>query len=349
MLYILIISLSLLSIGIINYLLNKNKIIIESLSNDERKIHTQEVARVGGLTFLPVILTIFFISDETLKSIILYSYLFLALGLYEDLFNILDKYFRLFIIIILIIIVIDEHSLTINQFNNNILDLIFTNNLFLSFIFSILGLLILINGFNFVDGLNGLLLGITIIIISFYAFNLFGKSDDLFILCLSLISACAVLFFFNFFYGRILTGDGGSYLLGFLVAIISIFVANANILDPLTIACIIYFPAIELIFTFFRRILVEKANPFLPDNSHMHQLIFIILNKKRNDSGKLSNNSLSSLIVLSYILAVVSFSMICVSFFNPLYIFFIINFLYVVTYIKISTYKNSLVNLSSNP
>ena len=140
----------------------------------------------------------------------------------------------------------------------------------------VLCLLFAINGFNFIDGLNGLMLGFSLIVLSIFSFYCFGVSETLFLLCTSLFLCCLCLFIINFFTGRILTGDGGAYFLGFLIGSISIVICNEKILNASTIAFIICYPIIEMCFSFFRRLALKGTSSFSPDNLHIHQLLSLI-------------------------------------------------------------------------
>ena len=89
-------------------------------------------------------------------------------------------------------------------------------------------MLILINGSNFIDGLNGLLLGyIFLVMYTLHVNNLFDliylTNNLQFFLLVSLIYLL-ILNFFNFFY----LGDSGSYLAGFLIGYLLIDIYNIS-------------------------------------------------------------------------------------------------------------------------
>ena len=62
------------------------------------------------------------------------------------------------------------------------------------------------------------------------------------------------MIFFNFF-GKSFLGDSGTYSIGFLIAIISIKFAyeNYSLISPYFVASILWYPAIENLFSILRR------------------------------------------------------------------------------------------------
>jgi len=50
-------------------------------------------------------------------------------------------------------------------------------------------------------------------------------------------------------------------------------------IPPFFFACIIYYIFFEVVFSFFRKLIFEKKNPFYPDNKHLHMLLFKLFKK----------------------------------------------------------------------
>ena len=159
--------------------------------------------------------------------------------------------------------------------------------------------MILINGSNFIDGLNGLLLGYCLIILFILAkldllnFLQFEKNLLLF-LFLSLI---IMLFFnyMNFFY----LGDGGSYSIGLVLGflLISIYNLSGNI-SPFFIILLLWYPCFENLFSILRKNKF-KNSPIIADNKHLHQLLFFFIKEKFIKKNLFSNN-ISSILINSY-------------------------------------------------
>jgi len=154
-------------------------------------------------------------------------------------------------------------------------------------IFAIVGV---INAFNIIDGLNGLSSGIALIsLASFY--YLAGKYDLIELKLIILILLFSILGFFvlNFPFGKIFLGDSGSYFLGFSLAVISILLINLSNgkVSPWFPSVVLFIPIWETLFSIYRR-KREGKNPFIPDNFHIHQLVYSLV----------KNNPLSSLLIL---------------------------------------------------
>ena len=151
----------------------------------------------------------------------------------------------------------------------------------------------IMNGFNFIDGLNGLssFNFITIFISIYFLADLYQdeltKNWTIFIILLSLF-----FLFFNFPFGKFFLGDSGSYLYAFLSgsSIIMLFERNSN-LPTLLALLILAYPITEIIFSIFRKTL-KKLSPMKPDKLHLHQLIYSKL-----DGEKKIKNNLASLLM----------------------------------------------------
>ena len=184
----------------------------------------------------------------------------------------------------------------------------------------------------------------SIIILSFFLINCYGKSDSLTILCLSILICVSILFIFNFFTGKILTGDGGAYFLGFIIGAISIEMCNSNILSATNIAYIICYPIIEVCFSFFRRLINKNKNSFEPDSLHIHQLIYyLLINKfKSSNLGEFTLNSLSSLVILVPFLTLIIIAESLKDSINSFYILMAFVLIYILTYQKLFNMKESV-------
>ena len=94
---------------------------------------------------------------------------------------------------------------------------------FLCWIFTCFCVAGVTHAFNIIDGLNGLASGVAVIVLAGLGWIAHGLGD-LLLLQLSVGTIAAILGFMlvNFPFGRIFLGDGGAYLIGFLVAECSI-------------------------------------------------------------------------------------------------------------------------------
>ena len=170
-------------------------------------------------------------------------------------------------------------------------------------LFTIFCLLIIINGTNFIDGINTLvavyyIMVITCILYLKYQFNFDYEAEVLKITLLALV----IFLFFNLL-GKAYLGDNGSYLLSFLIGITLINISNNNdFISPYFVACLLWYPAFENLFSIIRKQL-KKISPSQPDNNHLHQLIFIKL-KKKLKFNQIFLNTFTGLVINIYNLVV---------------------------------------------
>lgn len=132
------------------------------------------------------------------------------------------------------------------------------------------------NAINILDGYNGLAAGYAFIVLLALA-AVAGFSGDLLILPASLALAGALLGFlkWNWPGGRIFLGDGGAYLLGFMLAELSVLLILRNPkISPWFPFLLLCHPIFETLFSIYRRKLRRGQTPGRPDALHMHQLVY---------------------------------------------------------------------------
>ena len=253
-----------------------------------QKIHDGEILRIGSLfLFLPLII-IYIINDE-LKSksfdlIVICSSIIIFLTILEDIKHFLSPKLRLAILFF-----VSAMYVFFTDLPNIKISSIFINeqNIIVFYSLYILSLIMIMNGFNFIDGLNGLssFNFITIFISIYFLADLYQdyeiKNWSIFLILLSLF-----FFILNFPFGKFFLGDSGSYLYAFLSGstIIMLFERNAEAPTLLALLVLAY-PITEIVFSIIRKSL-KKLSPMAPDNLHIHQLIY----NKLNGDKKFRNN-----------------------------------------------------------
>ena len=270
---------------LINFFLIKKNLLIDSPNVDKHKkknFFSQKVPKSLGLI---IFLFVSFNLNFNIYEIYLIFCIFF-LGILSDIKKLNSPKLRFFLqsIIVLIFLIYsgDLIQSTKVPFIDHLLNL-----KFFSILLTLFCILIVINGSNFIDGLNTLCVGyylsLVIIFLFFQLNNLYDfENIHLFTSILFLI------YLFNFF-GKSFLGDSGSYLLGFLFSIllIDLHVTKTNI-SPWFVAVLLWYPAFEILFTIIRRSAKSK-NPFLPDNRHFHQLLYLYFKKKYNFKTPLIN------------------------------------------------------------
>jgi UDP-N-acetylmuramyl pentapeptide phosphotransferase/UDP-N-acetylglucosamine-1-phosphate transferase len=130
------------------------------------------------------------------------------------------------------------------------------------------------NAVNIIDGFNGLAAMCALIMLLALAYVGLQLNDRL-VVTVALIAAGATLGFFvwNFPAGLIFLGDGGAYLLGFVIAELGVLViARHPGVSPLFPLLLCAYPVFETLFTMYRRKLKGNSSSH-PDGTHLHTLI----------------------------------------------------------------------------
>lgn len=148
-------------------------------------------------------------------------------------------------------------------------------------------IIVIINSFNLMDGIDGLAAGLTILAASvFGSWFLISGHYNYAILTFSLVGAIAGFFYFNV-YGkknRIFMGDTGSLILGTIMSVIVIRFNEFNIDQSLPYAIasapivsfgILIYPLADTLRVFIIRALQVKS-PFTADKNHLHHRLLTL-------------------------------------------------------------------------
>ena len=273
---------------ILNFILKRFNILIDqiNISNHKSFINGDKITPLsGGIVFF---LTLIFFLPENYKYLNILIFFIFLIGLLSDLNILHSPTFRIIFqitVIILYLSLFDNFVTSIRiDFFNDLLN-IFLIKLF----FTLFCILVLINGTNFIDGVNTLVIGYFILVFSniLYLSDIYNFDLDKLFVSTCLISL-SVIYIFNFF-GKMFLGDGGAYLISFVAGVILIKFSNDNYLvSPYYIMALLWYPAYENLFSIVRKKILKKASS-TPDNEHLHQLIFLYLNKSFNIDKNISN------------------------------------------------------------
>ncbi len=151
-----------------------------------------------------------------------------------------------------------------------------------SLIFTYLTVIVIINSFNLIDGVDGLagslaLMAVTIFGFYFYQANMMPYA----VLAFATAGSLIAFLLFNFQPAKIFMGDTGSLLLGLVNAILVIKFINVanlpNVSVPIASApavgfAILMIPLLDTLRVFGIRI-GHRRSPFSPDRNHIHHLL----------------------------------------------------------------------------
>jgi len=90
-----------------------------------------------------------------------------------------------------------------------------------------------------------------------------------------LVGAVLGFFAWNYPAGLIFLGDGGAYVLGFLLAELALLLLGRNPrVAPMFPLLVCIYPVFETVFSIYRRRFIRRTSPGVPDGVHLHHLIF---------------------------------------------------------------------------
>ncbi len=155
------------------------------------------------------------------------------------------------------------------------------------------------NAVNIVDGFNGLAAGILLIALAALGLLAQGVGDTA-VASVCWVVGAAVLGFglVNFPLGKIFLGDGGAYLLGYLLAALAVLVSTRNPqISPWAALMACAYPILEVGFSVVRRIRRQYPAGH-PDRLHLHSLVNRRIIRKRFAplSATLQNSAVSPIV-----------------------------------------------------
>ncbi len=229
----------------------------------------------------------------------LFSFLILLVGIFSDNNSLQSPKLRLILQALILFGFINFSDLTILDLRNDILNNLISNY-YIGIIFTAFCFLVLINGSNFIDGLDGLNLGYFFLVISTIIYlnhdRNFDIDEKIMMTIFYGISFLLILNILNLLY----LGDSGSYLIGLIFGVFLIEINNSNyLISPYFIALLLWYPAFENLFSIIRKRSFKK-DPLKPDNLHLHQIIFNFLRKNNNNFVKKYSNIITSSFIIFY-------------------------------------------------
>ena len=290
--YIILLLIPLIAFVLRDFFLKKKLLINASGDSHQKFTNQKKVPLIGG------VLIFIFLSYLNFFDLNLKFYFFLLLtfilGLASDLKIFKSAFFKLLIQIFIIFFMVIYTDLQLSNIGINFIDYL-NQDIYFNYIFVTFCIIIIINGSNFIDGMNGLSLGYFIIVLLILIqkklliteFNLNYVFLGSLILILSLN-----------FKSLLFLGDNGSYLLGIFISYVLIEIYNQNIISPFFIVLLLWYPSFELLFSILRKFNFNKS-PMAPDTNHLHQLIYLFILKKITKNS-ISSNNLTSIFINFY-------------------------------------------------
>ncbi len=269
---------------LIDFLIKKE--LVDRPNGEKRRIHTEPIPRLGGIIIFSAILSITLAFYHNIYSIIFFiagAVIAFGLGFVDDVKGV--KWQIKFIFqsaaALLLILFFNANGLTvIKLFGFTLLPGIN----YLVLLVLIVGLL---NAFNFMDGLDGLAAGYSLIIASMcFLLNIGNDFSLIGYLSAATIGATLGFLKFNANPARIFLGDSGSLTLGYVISGLVIIIsgevsanpenniqAYSDTIDLTFVIIALAFPIADTIRVILVR-LRQRRNLFIADTNHLHHILY---------------------------------------------------------------------------
>lgn len=244
----------------------------------ERKVHTDYITNLGGITLYLAIMTAFLFSGvaNQIQGLSYFAGATLILfftGLKDDLIGLSPK-IKLIVELVACSALVWGMGLSITHFGGVLgLEQV---PLWVGIPITFFTVIVVLNAYNLIDGIDGLA-GVTL------SFGFFMAGDMVFGVLGMLMSVVAVGYLFhNFHPANIFMGDTGSLVFGFILAVMAVrfislagahsfdaFFGNSSVIIPIAALSI---PLYDTIRVFGRR-MMRGQSPFTADVDHVHHTL----------------------------------------------------------------------------
>ncbi len=250
---------------------------------NKRTVHKVKIPTLGGLAiFIGFLFSYTFISDwfdlNRIPFMVSSLLIIFGIGIKDDIL-ITAPVVKLMGQILAAIIIVGIGDIRITDFHGFFG---LKPDYFFSLGFTILLFTFLTNGFNLIDGIDGLAAIVGIVTITAFSIWFFiNQQVEIPLMGAALIGSLLAFIYYNVFSKRqkIFMGDTGSLLIGFILSVVAVKFMELNILPnnlpyqmnsaPAVAIAILIVPIIDTLRVFFLR-LAHGKSPFTADKNHIH-------------------------------------------------------------------------------
>lgn len=279
----------------------------DSPSSGPQKFHTELIPRIGGIPiFLGCCLGGFLATFkgslplQTAYALLLSCSPVFLLGMLEDVTKRIAPVWRLIASFISALLASKLLGAVLPGLGLVGFDYIFSQYPLTAVLFTMVAVGGICHSMNIIDGYNGLASGVSAMILLALGYVAFEVGDrQMLAICMFSAGAVAGFMVWNFPRGLIFAGDGGAYLMGFMIAEVSVLLVVRNpVVSPWFPFTLVIYPVWETIFSIYRRWIIRGQAAGLPDSLHLHQMVFGRLVRwmvgKREARHLLKRNSLTT-------------------------------------------------------
>lgn len=243
-----------------------------------QKLHTHPTPRVGGVALLIGLVVAFSYAPipvrELLKPVVIASLPAFFFGLAEDLSRRVRWQDRLLATICSGLLIWWLTGLSISRVDIASVDWFLASVPLVSILFTAFAVGGMCNAFNMVDGVHGLAAGLSVIALATFAYIAHQQNDTVLVELFLIMAAVSLGFLLiNFPFGKLFLGDGGAYLIGFLVGWSAVLLTTRNpSVSPWAPLLVCIYPVLEVLYSMLRR-RARAHLPAHPDGLHLHSLL----------------------------------------------------------------------------
>lgn len=261
--------------------------IIKNLFDEpgERKSHKSSIPTLGGLAiFAGVVFSFTFWSAgfnfQSTQYIIAAMIVMFFIGIKDDIIELPanKKFYGQFVSAVIIVLFANIQVTTLCGIFG-----IYQVPYWFSILFSLFVILLIVNAFNLIDGIDGLAAGIGAIASFSYGLWFYNYNQiALCILSFALFSSLLAFLVYNFAPANIFMGDTGSLIIGLILSILTIKFVELTFdpapnafpfrASPAIAIAILIIPLFDTLRVFTIRVF-NKKSPFKADRNHMHHVL----------------------------------------------------------------------------
>ena len=246
-----------------------------------RASHQGSVPIFGGIAiFAGIIFSLLLWADiENIQYLLVSVLIVFSIGVVDDLL-VLSPFQKIGAQVIATLVIIFLGDLQIDNMHGvlGVYELPF----FIAVVFTIFVVIVVTNGFNLIDGVDGLAAGIGLISsFSFGIIALLMDQNDMAIFAFTLMGALLGFLKYNFSPAKIFMGDTGSLVVGMILSILAINIIRFGLVTenirlpnkgPLLAIVILALPLFDSLRVFIVRI-IKKRSPLSPGREHIHHAL----------------------------------------------------------------------------
>jgi UDP-N-acetylmuramyl pentapeptide phosphotransferase/UDP-N-acetylglucosamine-1-phosphate transferase len=243
-----------------------------------QKMHTLPTPRIGGVAIAAGLIAAYMLSDLKVQRIL--GHLLVAgvpafvFGLLEDLTKKISVRVRLFATMSSGFLAVYLSGVSMQDTGFAPLDWLLGYT-FISVLFTGFAVGGIANAINIIDGFNGLAAGSSAIMMTAIGLISLQVGDlDLAKVCFLLVSIVIGFALLNWPKGKLFLGDGGAYLIGFVLAWMAVKLPMRHAeINAWTTLLVCTYPVLEVGFSVLRRRNRAGGQSVKPDKAHLHHLL----------------------------------------------------------------------------